>query len=73
MARAQARELVQRGHTVDVVSGTDRPHDGVDVEHAEREPAETSPSCRYYNTLAGWKPLPEKGMVVRAIQRAQTS
>jgi glycosyltransferase involved in cell wall biosynthesis len=35
VARAQARELVRLGHTVSVVSGTDRPHEGVDVEHED--------------------------------------
>ncbi len=45
--------------------------EGLDVEYADREPDETSNGCRYYNTPAGWKPFPEKGMIVRAITRAQ--
>ncbi|MQA00270.1 MAG: hypothetical protein GEU80_13250 [Dehalococcoidia bacterium] len=45
--------------------------DGFDVEYQEREPDETSAGCRYFNTPAGWKPLPEKGMLVRALQRAK--
>lgn len=45
--------------------------EGLDVEYADREPDETSNGCRYYNTPAGWKPLPEKGMILRAISRAQ--
>ena len=44
---------------------------GVDVEYAEREPDETSPGCRYYSTPDGWKPLPERGMIVRAITVAK--
>jgi glycosyltransferase involved in cell wall biosynthesis len=35
VARAQARELARRGHRVRVVSGTDDPHRGEDVERAE--------------------------------------
>ena len=45
--------------------------EGLDVEYAEREPDETSSGCRYYNTPAGWKPLPEKGLIVGAISRAR--
>jgi hypothetical protein len=45
--------------------------DGYDVEYQEREPAETSPGCRYFNTPAGWKPVPEKGMIVRALEKAK--
>jgi hypothetical protein len=47
--------------------------EGLDVEYAEREPDETSNGCRYYNTPAGWKPFPEKGMIIRAIERARGS
>ena len=45
--------------------------EGLDIEYAEREPDETSNGCRYYNTPTGWKPIPEQGMIVRAIARAQ--
>ena len=45
--------------------------DGLDIEYGDREPEETQPGCRYYNTPAGWKPVPEKGLLVRAIERAQ--
>lgn len=45
--------------------------EGLDVEYAEREPDETSNGCRFYNTPAGWKPFPEKGMIIRAIERAR--
>ena len=34
VARAQASELARRGHSVRVISGTDRPHGGADVERA---------------------------------------
>jgi hypothetical protein len=44
---------------------------GFDVEYMEREPEEKSNGCRYFNTPAGWKPYPEKGMIVRALERAQ--
>ena len=37
----------------------------------EREPDERSAGVRYFNTMAGWKPIPEKGMLVRALQRAR--
>ncbi|RJQ07615.1 MAG: hypothetical protein C4558_09350 [Dehalococcoidia bacterium] len=45
--------------------------DGFDVEYMEREPDERSAGVRYFNTMAGWKPIPEKGMLVRALQRAK--
>ena len=45
--------------------------DGFDVEYMEREPEERSAGVRYFNTMAGWKPVPEKGMIVRALQRAK--
>jgi hypothetical protein len=45
---------------------------GFDVEYAEREPEEYSNGDRYYNTPAGWKPVPEQGMIVRAIRAAHT-
>lgn len=45
--------------------------DGLDVEYQEREPDERSAGCRYFNTTAGWKPVPEKGMIVRALERAK--
>jgi hypothetical protein len=44
---------------------------GLDVEYMEREPDERSAGLRYFNTMAGWKPVPEKGMIVRALQRAK--
>ncbi len=43
---------------------------GFDVEYMEREPDERSLGQRYFNTTGGWKPVPERGMVVRALQRA---
>ena len=46
--------------------------EGLDIEHADREPPETSPNCRYYNSPAGWRPVPDKGMLVRAIEHAQS-
>lgn len=45
--------------------------DGLDVEYQEREPDERSSGCRYFNTTAGWKPVPEKGMIVRSLERAK--
>jgi hypothetical protein len=45
--------------------------DGFDVEYMEREPDERSAGLRYFNTPAGWKPVPEKGMIVRALARAK--
>ncbi|MEX1022666.1 MAG: hypothetical protein WD058_05920 [Dehalococcoidia bacterium] len=44
---------------------------GYDVEYMEREPDERSAGVRYYNTPAGWKPVPEKGMIVRSLQKAK--
>ena len=44
---------------------------GLDVEYREREPDETSAGVRYYNTPAGWKFVPEKGMIVRALELAK--
>ena len=45
--------------------------DGADVEYMEREPEERTAGVRYFNTMAGWKPIPEKGMLVRALRRAK--
>jgi hypothetical protein len=45
--------------------------DGLDVEYMDREPDERSAGCRYFNTVAGWKPVPEKGMIVRSLTRAK--
>lgn len=44
---------------------------GLDVEYMEREPDERSAGLRYFNTVAGWKPVPEKGMIVRSLQKAK--
>ena len=44
---------------------------GLDVEYMEREPDERSAGVRYFNTVAGWKPVPEKGMIVRSLQKAK--
>lgn len=44
---------------------------GLDVEYMEREPDERSAGMRYFNTVAGWKPVPEKGMIVRSLQKAK--
>jgi len=44
---------------------------GMDVEYQEREPDETTAGVRYYNTPAGWKSVPEKGMILRAIEKAK--
>ena len=44
---------------------------GLDVEYREREPDETSAGVRYYNTPAGWKSVPEKGMILRALEIAK--
>lgn len=43
--------------------------DGTEIEYWEREPEEFTAGCRYYNTPDGWKPLPHKGLVLRAIER----
>lgn len=43
---------------------------GVDIEYAEREPEEYTNGGRYYATADGWKPLPERGMIIRAISAA---
>ena len=43
---------------------------GLDIEYREREPEETTAGVRYYNTPAGWKSIPEKGLIVRALERA---
>ena len=44
---------------------------GLDVEYAEREPEETTAGCRYYATPDGWKPVPGRGMIVRALSVAR--
>ncbi len=44
---------------------------GLDVEYREREPDETTAGVRYYNTPAGWKSVPEKGIILRAIEKAK--
>ncbi|MBG93062.1 MAG: DUF2703 domain-containing protein [Chloroflexi bacterium] len=43
---------------------------GLDIEYREREPEETTAGVRYYNTPAGWKSIPEKGLIIRALERA---
>lgn len=45
---------------------------GVDIEYGDREPDETTPGCRYYATPDGWKPVPARGMIVRAITVARS-
>lgn len=45
--------------------------DGLDVEYMEREPAERSAACRYFNTPGGWQPLPDRGLIVRALELAR--
>lgn len=40
----------------------------VDIEYGDREPDETTNGGRYYSTPEGWKPMPSRGMIVRAIQ-----
>jgi hypothetical protein len=45
--------------------------DGMDVEYMEREPEERSAGVRYFSTPSGWKPVPERGMLVRAFQAAR--
>ena len=42
----------------------------LDIEYMEREPDERSAGVRYFNTAGGWKPVPEKGMLVRALRQA---
>lgn len=42
--------------------------DGFDVEYVEREPAERTAACRYFNTADGWQPLPERALIVRALE-----
>ena len=44
---------------------------GLDIEYREREPDETSAGVRYYNSPAGWKSVPEKGMILRALESAR--
>lgn len=44
---------------------------GMDVEYGEREPEETSAGCRYYSTPEGWKPVPHRGLIVRALSVAR--
>lgn len=44
---------------------------GVDAEYAEREPEETTTGCRFYATPEGWKPVPPRGIIVRAINAAR--
>ena len=46
---------------------------GMDVEYQDREPDETTAGVRYYNTPAGWKSVPEKGMILRALERAKAA
>ncbi|MDA0366692.1 MAG: hypothetical protein O2843_12645 [Chloroflexi bacterium] len=45
--------------------------DGLDIEYQEGEPDETGAGCRFFNSPAGWKPIPEKGMLLRALTRAK--
>ena len=63
----------EEAHEAKVIGSPTIRVDGLDIEHAEREPPETSANCRYYNSPAGWRPLPDKGMLLRAIERAQSA
>ena len=45
--------------------------DGLGIEYQEREPEERSAGQRYFNTPSGWKPYPEVGMIVRALDAAK--
>ncbi|HJM74569.1 MAG TPA: DUF2703 domain-containing protein [Dehalococcoidia bacterium] len=62
----------EEAHNAKVIGSPTIRVDGLDVEHADREPPETSPNCRYYNSPSGWLPVPDKGMIVRAIEKAQS-
>ncbi len=46
---------------------------GLDVEYLEREPDERSAGQRYFNSPAGWRKLPEKGLILRAIEQAKAN
>ena len=46
---------------------------GLDVEYLEREPDERSAGQRYFNSPAGWKKLPDKGLILRAIEQAKAN
>jgi hypothetical protein len=46
---------------------------GLDVEYLEREPDERSAGQRYFNSPAGWKKLPEKGLILRALEQAKAN
>jgi hypothetical protein len=61
----------EEAHDAGVIGSPTIRVDGVDIEHGDREPPETSPNCRFYNSPAGWKPVPDKGMLLRAIERAR--
>ena len=45
---------------------------GTDIEYGDREPDETTAGCRYFATPDGWKPVPARSMIVRAITVART-
>ena len=62
----------EEAHNARVIGSPTIRVEGLDIEHADREPPETSPNCRYYNSPAGWRPVPDKGMLVRAIEHAQS-
>ena len=61
----------EEAHNAGVIGSPTIRVDGLDVEHGDREPPETSPNCRYYNSPTGWLPVPDKGMIVRSIESAQ--
>jgi hypothetical protein len=71
---AEIEEVVVRteeeAHNAKLIGSPTIRIEGRDVEYPENEPPESSPNCRYYPTPAGWKPLPDKGMILRAIERA---
>jgi len=61
----------EEAHNAGVIGSPTIRVEGLDVEHGDREPPETSPNCRYYNSPTGWLPVPDKGMIVRSIESAQ--
>ncbi|MEE8336644.1 MAG: thioredoxin family protein [Dehalococcoidia bacterium] len=72
---AEVEEVMVRtdeeAHDAKVIGSPTIRIEGLDIEHPENEPPESSPNCRYYNSPAGWQPMPDKGMILRAIERAQ--
>ena len=61
--------LTDDGSDMNVKAHFDKKYNSLKIFGATEE---TTAGVRYYNTPAGWKSIPEKGLIIRALERALT-